>query len=164
MFFWKPIYLIGCSFWVYDTNIFFRTRKVLEMLQPKDATETLLSNDGDSVLEGLTTNFFVVLPSVRKFGLYTNSYCSYLFYFLCMCVHYYLLLGETLSELMLSILSEGKHCYQKKGHSLWEDVGEYNIADSSSGRSSTRGHPKAHFRVIHKDQDFVTCVFNRFST
>ncbi|XP_058110165.1 uncharacterized protein LOC131253250 isoform X3 [Magnolia sinica] len=37
-----------------------RTRKCLEKLRPPLATELLLSNDGDRILEGSITNFFVV--------------------------------------------------------------------------------------------------------
>ncbi|XP_052185789.1 uncharacterized protein LOC127797196 isoform X2 [Diospyros lotus] len=37
-----------------------RLRKSLEKLRPPGATELLLSNDGDKILEGCTTNFFVV--------------------------------------------------------------------------------------------------------
>jgi hypothetical protein len=56
---------------VYDVGTFFRTRQILEMLCPKDAAEILLSHDGDSILEGLTTNFFVVRPTVCVFELLT---------------------------------------------------------------------------------------------
>ncbi|CAN6463184.1 unnamed protein product [Victoria cruziana] len=37
-----------------------RTRKYLEKLRPPSVTELLLSNDGDHILEGTVTNFFVV--------------------------------------------------------------------------------------------------------
>lgn len=37
-----------------------RLRKPLEKLSPPFATELLLSNDGDQILEGCLTNFFVV--------------------------------------------------------------------------------------------------------
>ncbi|CAN1747277.1 Nuclear transcription factor Y subunit B-8 [Linum perenne] len=47
-----------------------RLRKPLERLRPPSVTELLLSNDGDHVLEGCITNFFVVCRrvshSVRK--------------------------------------------------------------------------------------------------
>eukprot|EP00897_Mesotaenium_endlicherianum_P010042 jgi/Mesen1/9066/ME000578S08319 len=36
------------------------TRKVLEQCKPADAAEVLLSTDGDALLEGLVTNFFVI--------------------------------------------------------------------------------------------------------
>ena len=81
------------------------------MLQPKDATETLLSNDGDSVLEGLTTNFFVVLPSVRKFGPYTNLYCIYFFSFLYVYV-YAISILFVLSEKLS--LNQGSRSFQKE--------------------------------------------------
>lgn len=42
-----------------------RTRQVLEQSRPKGVTEIILSNDGDLLLEGITTNFFVVV-SRRK--------------------------------------------------------------------------------------------------
>nr|GFC40434.1 D-aminoacid aminotransferase-like PLP-dependent enzymes superfamily protein [Tanacetum cinerariifolium] len=35
-------------------------RKPLEKLRPPSATELLLSNDGDHILEGCLTNFFVL--------------------------------------------------------------------------------------------------------
>lgn len=38
-----------------------RTRQVLEHSRPTDVTEVILSNDGDSLLEGMVSNFFVVL-------------------------------------------------------------------------------------------------------
>ncbi|XP_019452854.1 PREDICTED: uncharacterized protein LOC109354663 [Lupinus angustifolius] len=37
-----------------------RIRKTLEKLRPPSVTELLLSNDGDQILEGCVTNFFVV--------------------------------------------------------------------------------------------------------
>lgn len=37
-----------------------RHRKHLEKLRPPSSTELLLSNDGDHILEGAVTNFFVV--------------------------------------------------------------------------------------------------------
>lgn len=37
-----------------------RSRQALEKRRPKDVTEIILSNDGDLLLEGLVTNFFVV--------------------------------------------------------------------------------------------------------
>ncbi|KAL4557315.1 hypothetical protein LXL04_035489 [Taraxacum kok-saghyz] len=37
-----------------------RIRKPLEKLRPPNATELLLSNDGDHILEGCLTNFFVI--------------------------------------------------------------------------------------------------------
>ncbi|XP_038691905.1 uncharacterized protein LOC119990130 isoform X1 [Tripterygium wilfordii] len=39
-----------------------RLRKPLEKLRPPSVTELLLSNDGDRILEGCLTNFFVVCP------------------------------------------------------------------------------------------------------
>lgn len=47
--------------------IFFflgRLRKPLEKLRPFSVTELLLSNDGDQILEGCVTNFFVVCRKV----------------------------------------------------------------------------------------------------
>ncbi|KAJ6799538.1 uncharacterized protein M6B38_208480 [Iris pallida] len=41
-----------------------RVRKGMEKLRPPSATELLLSNDGDSILEGSVTNFFVVARKV----------------------------------------------------------------------------------------------------
>ncbi|KAI5078490.1 hypothetical protein GOP47_0006735 [Adiantum capillus-veneris] len=38
-----------------------RTRQALEKTRPKDVTEVILSNDGDLLLEGMITNFFVVV-------------------------------------------------------------------------------------------------------
>ncbi|MCO5549083.1 hypothetical protein L7F22_002549 [Adiantum nelumboides] len=38
-----------------------RTRQALEKSRPKDVTEVILSNDGDLLLEGMITNFFVVV-------------------------------------------------------------------------------------------------------
>ncbi|KAJ7555870.1 hypothetical protein O6H91_05G058100 [Diphasiastrum complanatum] len=38
-----------------------KTRQILEQLRPRDATEVLLSKDGHKLLEGLLTNFFVVV-------------------------------------------------------------------------------------------------------
>ena len=47
------VYLILC-----------RLRKPLEKLRPPSVTELLLSNDGDQLLEGSITNFFVVCRKV----------------------------------------------------------------------------------------------------
>uniref|UniRef100_A0A2P2IIU4 Uncharacterized protein n=1 Tax=Rhizophora mucronata TaxID=61149 RepID=A0A2P2IIU4_RHIMU len=41
-----------------------RLRKPLERLRPPSVTELLLSNDGDQLLEGCVTNFFVVCRKV----------------------------------------------------------------------------------------------------
>lgn len=41
-----------------------RLRKPLEKLRPFSVTELLLSNDGDQMLEGCVTNFFVVCRKV----------------------------------------------------------------------------------------------------
>lgn len=41
-----------------------RLRKPLEKLRPFSVTELLLSNDGDQILEGCVTNFFVVCRKV----------------------------------------------------------------------------------------------------
>lgn len=43
-----------------------RLRKPLEMLRPPFATELLLSDNGDRILEGTITNFFVVRFKVRS--------------------------------------------------------------------------------------------------
>lgn len=43
-----------------------RVRKGLEKLRAPSATELLLSNDGDRILEGSTTNFFVVCRRVSS--------------------------------------------------------------------------------------------------
>ena len=43
---------------------FIRRRKSLEKLRPPSVTELLLSNDGDQILEGCLTNFFVVCRKV----------------------------------------------------------------------------------------------------
>lgn len=46
-------------------NLFLgRRRKSLEKLRPPLVTELLLSNDGDQILEGSVTNFFVVCRKV----------------------------------------------------------------------------------------------------
>ena len=49
-------------------NIVFldRLRKPLEKLRPDLVTELLLSNDGDQILEGCITNFFVVCHKVSS--------------------------------------------------------------------------------------------------
>ncbi|KAL6011104.1 hypothetical protein ACLOJK_001548 [Asimina triloba] len=44
-----------------------RKRKSLENLRPPLATELLLSNDGEKILEGSVTNFFVVCQRVSSF-------------------------------------------------------------------------------------------------
>ncbi|KAG4907769.1 hypothetical protein JHK82_056421 [Glycine max] len=43
-----------------------RIRKSLEKLRPPSVTELLLSNDGDQILEGCVTNFFVVCCKERN--------------------------------------------------------------------------------------------------
>ncbi|XP_024515125.1 uncharacterized protein LOC9653006 isoform X1 [Selaginella moellendorffii] len=43
-----------------------RTRQVLEQCMPKSTAEVILSNDGRHLLEGLVTNFFVVLSTVGE--------------------------------------------------------------------------------------------------
>jgi hypothetical protein len=42
-----------------------RMRKSMEKMRPPGATELLLTNDGDRILEGSVTNFFVVCRKVR---------------------------------------------------------------------------------------------------
>ncbi|KAI3507001.1 hypothetical protein L1887_21696 [Cichorium endivia] len=49
-----------------------RMRKPLEKLRPPSTTELLLSNDGDHILEGCLTNFFVLC---RKDNIEENSPC-----------------------------------------------------------------------------------------
>lgn len=44
--------------------ILARLRKPLEKLRPPSVSELLLSNDGDRILEGSVTNFFVVCRKV----------------------------------------------------------------------------------------------------
>ncbi|CAJ1977215.1 unnamed protein product [Sphenostylis stenocarpa] len=57
-----------------------RIRKPLEKLRPPSVTELLLSNDGDQILEGCVTNFFVVCCKVwdsndgKALGDYRNKY------------------------------------------------------------------------------------------
>lgn len=43
-----------------------RLRKPLEKFRPLSTTELLLSNDGDHLLEGCITNFFVVCRRVQR--------------------------------------------------------------------------------------------------
>lgn len=43
-----------------------RVRKPLEKFRPLLTTELLLSNDGDHLLEGCITNFFVVCRRVQR--------------------------------------------------------------------------------------------------
>ncbi|KAK1270525.1 hypothetical protein QJS04_geneDACA012674 [Acorus gramineus] len=52
-----------------------RCRKHLEKLRPPSVTEILLSNDGDRILEGSVTNFFVISrKAVKKFtGEFTSD-------------------------------------------------------------------------------------------
>ncbi|KAL1221729.1 hypothetical protein V5N11_026179 [Cardamine amara subsp. amara] len=45
-----------------------RLRKPLEKFRPPSTTELLLSNDGDHLLEGCITNFFVVCRRVKSSG------------------------------------------------------------------------------------------------
>ncbi|PNX66713.1 class IV aminotransferase, partial [Trifolium pratense] len=47
-----------------------RIRKTLEKLRPPSVTELLLSHDGNQILEGCVTNFFVVC---RKYVLKTSQ-------------------------------------------------------------------------------------------
>nr|DAD26060.1 TPA_asm: hypothetical protein HUJ06_027528 [Nelumbo nucifera] len=59
-----------------------RLRKCLDKLRSPWATEVLLSNDGDRILEGCVTNFFVVCRSESKDGtrkdlLDHKSFCSF---------------------------------------------------------------------------------------
>lgn len=42
-----------------------RMRKSMEKMRPPGATELLLTNDGDHLLEGSVTNFFIVCRKVR---------------------------------------------------------------------------------------------------
>lgn len=55
-----------------------RLRKPLEKLRPPFATELLLSNDGDRILEGCLTNFFVVCRKVRFLD-FLEPLCSTMF-------------------------------------------------------------------------------------
>uniref|UniRef100_A0A453KF62 Aminotransferase class IV n=1 Tax=Aegilops tauschii subsp. strangulata TaxID=200361 RepID=A0A453KF62_AEGTS len=48
-----------------------RMRKSMEKMRPPGATELLLTNDGDHLLEGSVTNFFVVCRKVR--GILTST-------------------------------------------------------------------------------------------
>lgn len=50
-----------------------RIRKTLDKLRPPSVTEVLLSNNGDQILEGCVTNFFVVCCKVSLFDLSINS-------------------------------------------------------------------------------------------
>lgn len=50
-----------------------RIRKTLEKLRPPSVTELLLSYNGDQILEGCVTNFFVVCRKVSLFYLSTSS-------------------------------------------------------------------------------------------
>lgn len=47
-----------------DVTYSGRLRKRLEKLRPPSVTELLLSNDGEQILEGCLTNFFVVCLKV----------------------------------------------------------------------------------------------------
>lgn len=49
-----------------DVAFLGRLRKPLEKLRPPSVTELLLSNDGERILEGCLTNFFVVSLKVRS--------------------------------------------------------------------------------------------------
>lgn len=51
---------------VFNLLLLGRQRKLLEKLRPPSVNELLLSNDGDTILEGCLTNFFVVCCKVRK--------------------------------------------------------------------------------------------------
>ncbi|GMI64064.1 hypothetical protein like AT3G54970 [Hibiscus trionum] len=53
-----------------------RLRKPLEKLRPHSVTELLLSNDGDRILEGCITNFFVICQMDKSGaeGQYLNDY------------------------------------------------------------------------------------------
>ncbi|KAK7265531.1 hypothetical protein RJT34_33151 [Clitoria ternatea] len=57
-----------------------RIRKTLEKLRPPSVTELLLSNDGDQILEGCVTNFFIVCRKDwnsdygKAWGDYGNKY------------------------------------------------------------------------------------------
>ncbi|KAK8691842.1 hypothetical protein V6N13_075337 [Hibiscus sabdariffa] len=53
-----------------------RLRKPLEKLRPHSVTELLLSNDGDRILEGCITNFFVIcqIDKSEAEGKYMNDY------------------------------------------------------------------------------------------
>lgn len=50
-----------------------RSRKHLERLRPPSVTELLLSNDGERILEGCLTNFFVV--SLKVSVLFCSDSC-----------------------------------------------------------------------------------------
>uniref|UniRef100_A0A803MEL6 Uncharacterized protein n=1 Tax=Chenopodium quinoa TaxID=63459 RepID=A0A803MEL6_CHEQI len=52
-----PVVILSCNMGSY---VLGRLRKPLEMLRPPSATELLLSDNGDQILEGSITNFFVV--------------------------------------------------------------------------------------------------------
>ncbi|XP_068668256.1 uncharacterized protein [Aristolochia californica] len=56
-----------------------RRRKYLEKLRPPWATELLLSNDGDQILEGSVTNFFVVCRGREYVGTPDDSSSGYPF-------------------------------------------------------------------------------------
>lgn len=49
-----------------------RLRKNLEKLRPPSVSELLLSNDGDHILEGCLTNFFVVCHKVSTSECYVS--------------------------------------------------------------------------------------------
>lgn len=62
--------ILDCSFSGITRILLFmdcdlgRLRKPLENFRPPSTTELLLSNDGDHLLEGCVTNFFVVCRRV----------------------------------------------------------------------------------------------------
>jgi hypothetical protein len=51
-----------------------RMRKSMEKMRPPGATELLLTNDGDRILEGSVTNFFVVCRKVRGLHFKTKKW------------------------------------------------------------------------------------------
>ncbi|XP_010534437.1 PREDICTED: uncharacterized protein LOC104809986 [Tarenaya hassleriana] len=54
-----------------------RLRKPLEKLRPVSATELLLSNNGDHLLEGCITNFFVVCHKKQPGKISGGSFCQF---------------------------------------------------------------------------------------
>lgn len=57
---------------LFDIAFLVRQRKRLEKLRPPSVTELLLSNDGERILEGCLTNFFVVCLKVS--GTFAEMY------------------------------------------------------------------------------------------
>lgn len=63
-----------------DVAFLGRLRKQLEKLRPPLVTELLLSNDGERILEGCLTNFFVVSLKVRSgiLSYFCHVFCFWL--------------------------------------------------------------------------------------